>query len=81
MGRTARKVRRTNRKLETLTVENMTLYKADGTPVLLTDEDAHYLEAYRALAKALDRMPPDGLYTYDGERLWWLKPLPIVRGA
>ena len=67
--------------METLTVENQTLYKADGTPVLLTDEDAHYLKAYRALPKVLDRMPPDGLYTYDGERMRWLKPLPIARGA
>lgn len=65
---------------ETLTVENKTLYKADGTPVLLTDEDAHYLEAYRALAQMLDRMPSDGLYTYDGEQMRWLKPLPIARG-
>jgi len=81
MGRTARKVKRANRKLETLTVENMTLYKADDTPVLLTDEDAHYRKAYRALMVAMDRMPPDGLYTYDGERMRWLKPLPLMRGA
>jgi len=81
MGRTARKVKRANRKLETLTVENMTLYKADDTPVLLTDEDAHYRKAYRALARTLDRMPPDGLYTYDGRQMRWLKPLPLVRGT
>ena len=81
MGRTARKVKRANRKLETLTVENMTLYKADDTPVLLTDEDEHYRKAYRELARTLDRMPPDGLYTYDGERMRWLKPLPLMRGA
>jgi len=81
MGRTARKVKRANRKLETLTVADKTLYKADDTPVLLTDEDAHYRKAYRALAKTMDRMPPDGLYTYDGERMRWRKPLPLARGT
>ena len=81
MGRTTRRVKRANRKLETLTVEDQTLYKADDTPVLLTDEDAHYRKAYRALARTLDRMPPNGLYTYDGRQMRWLKPLPLVRGT
>ena len=66
---------------ETLTVENKTLYKADGTPVLLTDEDAHYRNAYRALMVAMDTVPPDGLYTYDGKQMRWLKPLPLARGT
>jgi len=62
-----------------MTVEDQTLYKTDGTPVLLTDEDAHYRKAYRALARTLDRMPPDGLYTYDGKQMRWLKPPPLAR--
>ena len=66
---------------ETLTVENLTLYKADDTPVLLTDEDAHYRKAYRALMVAMDTAPPDGLYTYDGKQMRWLKPPPLVRGT
>ena len=67
--------------MEMLTVEGQTLYKADDTPVLLTDGDAHYRNAYQALMVAMDRTPPDGLYTYDGERMRWLKPLPLVRGT
>lgn len=81
MGRIARKVKRANRKTETLTIENQTLYKEDGTPVLTTPEDEHYRTAYRALFVQLERWPDDGVYTYDGKRMRWLKPLPIARGT
>lgn len=69
MGRMARKVRRAQCRVEILTVEDKTLYKEDGTPVLTTDEDAKYRKAYRALARVLDALPPDGVYSFDGRRM------------
>ena len=82
MGRTARKVRRAQRRVEILTVADKTLYKEDGMPVLLTDADAKYRKAYRALARALDEMPPDGVYSFDGRRMRSVQLAPTeVKGG
>ena len=81
MGRTARKVRRANRKVETLTVEDGVLYKADGIPVLTTDADAKYRKAYRKLFTVLGYWPPDGVYSFDGRRMKLVQLAPeIVKG-
>ena len=64
---------------ETLEVMDKTLYKEDGTPVLLSDEDEPYRKAYRALAVQMDLIPPDGKYGFDGERMWMISYRPNVR--
>lgn len=64
---------------ETLEVIDKTLYKEDGAPVLLSDEDKPYRKAYRALAKRLQQMPPDGKYGFDGKKMWLVSYKPNVR--
>jgi len=66
---------------ERMYVKTLTLYKADWTPVMLTEEDAHYRDAYRRLFVQLEEFPPDGEYEYDGKRLRWAKPLPLTEGV
>jgi len=78
MGSMTRKARRAQRKLETLTVADKTRYKEDDSVVLPTDDDAKYRRAYRALARALDRMPPDGVYSFDGRRMRLVQEAPVV---
>ena len=81
MGRTTRRVRRANRKVEMLTVEDGILYKADDTPVLTTDADAKYRKAYRKLFGILGYWPPDGVYEFDGRRMKLVQLAPeIVKG-
>jgi len=81
MGRVSRRVRRANRKVETLTVEDAVLYKEDGTPVLTTDADAKYRKAYQKLFIVLEHWPPDGVYSFDGRRMKLVQLAPeIVRG-
>ena len=81
MGSMMRKVRRANRKVEMLTVEDGVLYKADGTPVLTTDADAKYRKAYRKLFIVLEHWPLDGVYSFDGRRMKLVQLAPeIVKG-
>jgi len=56
--------------METLTIEQGTLYKEDGAPVGQSEDDAAHRAAYRALFVRLGRWPPDGQYEFDGKDMY-----------
>ena len=68
-GKLRRQLRARARR-EVMTVEDSTLYKANGEPVTLSDNDSEYRRAYRNLFRRLGFFPPDGIYNFDGKKMW-----------